>query len=68
MKSSVRDFISVVGAELDLCPITTVDKDGKVYLGIYDINDLQAFYLELLYSNNKNVRLMRVKNPSTGLY
>lgn len=68
MKSSELDFINVIKAELDLCSITTVDIDGNVYLGIYNINDDHAFYLQLLYSNNKNVRLMKVKNPSTGQY
>jgi hypothetical protein len=48
--------------EVDLSPNTCVDSEGNIYLGIEDLNDADAFYLNLLYRNNNNVSIKYTHN------
>lgn len=57
--------------EVFISPNTCVDAEGNIYLGIEDLNDASAFYLNLLYRNNKNVSLKRVRDGDdyrNGIY
>ena len=52
--SSCEHFGKIV-VEIDLLATASLDMEGNVYLAIRDLNDNVAFYLRLLYRNNKNI-------------
>lgn len=57
--------------EVDLIRNTCVDAEGNIYLGIVDLNDAHAFYLNLLYRNNNNISIKYTHdgfNYERGIY